>query len=370
MIRIDEIYNNTFWPYVQQHVPLTRMFFCDPPGKSDPEHLFNHGSDETELNYILFHDQEPIHLDLHRPLFDDAEQRNRDLGHSHGPKHAAIVTSEYNSATVQQVCMQYNWQPYYYFFHGWAALDWYRGYNRTFLMPEPKSRSITKSFINPNRIIGGRREHRVSLMYHLLNRQINNAWNSFPAVCPAENVSALELADKFEKELPGIKQLFTEAKFPWNFPNETDHPMHSCWLSLFDLCAESMAYVVTETVFTGQRNHLTEKTFKPICLRMPFVLVSAAGSLQYLRHYGFKTFDTIWDESYDKETNDQQRMMMIADLLKELDSLSTKQKQQRFDDASTIVEHNYQHFYNGTFEKILWTELTDMLLQIKHDFAQ
>jgi len=370
MIRIDEIYNNTFWPYFQQNVPLTRMFFCDPPGKSDPENLFNYGSDVIELNYILFHDQEPIHLDLHQLLFDDADRRNQDLNNCKGPRHAAVVTSEYNSEIVQQVCMQYNWRYYYYFFHGWAALDWYRGYDKTFLMPEPESRSISKSFINPNRIIGGRREHRVSLMYHLLNRQIKNAWTSFPAICPAENISALDLAEKFEKELPGTKQLFATAGFPWNFPNETNHPMHSCWLSLFDLCSESLAYVVTETVFSGKRNHLTEKTFKPICLRMPFVLVSTAGSLQYLRHYGFKTFNSVWNESYDNETDDQRRLIMIADLLKDLDSLSTKQKQQMFDDAKPIIEHNYQHFYSGAFEKILWAELTDMLSQINHDFSQ
>ena len=75
--------------------------------------------------------------------------------------------------------------------------------------------------------------------------------------------------------------------------------MHSCWLSLFDLCEQSAVHVVTETVFDGKRNHLTEKTFKPICLRMPFVLLSTAHSLQYLRSYGFKTFSSLWDESYD-----------------------------------------------------------------------
>jgi hypothetical protein len=25
------------------------------------------------------------------------------------------------------------------------------------------------------------------------------------------------------------------------------------------------------------------------------------------------------------------------------------------------VEHNYRHFYDGTFERILWRELTDMM---------
>jgi hypothetical protein len=32
---------------------------------------------------------------------------------------------------------------------------------------------------------------------------------------------------------------------------------------------------------------------------MPFVIVGTRGSLEYLRSYGFRTFEGIWDESYD-----------------------------------------------------------------------
>ena len=47
------------------------MFFCDPPGHTDPEHLFNLGSDSiVEKDYVFMHDQEPVDLDLYRALFD------------------------------------------------------------------------------------------------------------------------------------------------------------------------------------------------------------------------------------------------------------------------------------------------------------
>jgi hypothetical protein len=94
---------------------------------------------------------------------------------------------------------------------------------------------------------------------------------------------------------------------------------------------------------------------------MPFVLVSTAGSLKYLRSYGFKTFDRIWNEEYDFQTDDSNRLIMIADLLKQLDSLSIQQKQDLYTAAIPIIEHNYNHFYSGAFESILWQELTDML---------
>ena len=336
------------------------MFYCDPPGRSDPESLMNNGSSVTDINYIMFHDQEPIHLDIHTDLFESAYRRNKDLNYNNGTNHSGLIVSEKDSEFVEQVCSQYDMTPYYYFFHGWAALDWYRGYNRSYLMPLPSQRTITKSFISPNRIIGGKRRHRVDLMYQLLQRGISDAWISFPKVCPAENVHINEIATEEQRNT------FASANLPWNFPNEENHPMHSCWLSLFDESAESAAYVITETVFEGRRHHLTEKTFKPICLGMPFVMVSTAGSLKYLRSYGFETFDSIWDESYDLETDDDKRLVMIADLLKQIDSI--KDKQMLFDATIDIIEHNYNHFYNGGFERILWDELSSMLDNISSDF--
>lgn len=337
------------------------MFFCDPPGDSRPDALFNFGSDLAELQYIFFHDQEPIHLDIHHDLFNDVVRRNHDLDHGIGPRWSAIVTSEYNSEFVAQACDTYGWQSFYYFFHGWAALDWYRGYDRTFLMPDPEHRSITRSFVSPNRIIGGRRDHRILLMYHLLKRNIHNAWISFPKICPVENKDVVDLSTKFGLD---VQQTFRDADLPLCFPGETDHPMHSCWLSLFAENAASLAHVITETVYTGRRNHLTEKTFKPICLRMPFLMLSTQGSLEYLRRYGFRTFDHLWSEDYDT-MNDHDRLIAVADLLKHLDDCSARELSQYHRHARSTVEHNFQHFYGGGFESILWQELIGMLREIK-----
>lgn len=340
------------------------MFYCDPPGTSQPENLFNQTVNPQQLNYTFFHDQEPIHLDVHKDLFESVVRRNKDIvGH-----HSALITSEKDSEYVDQVCSTYGWQPYYYFFHGWAAIDWYRGYNKTFLVTPVDDRKLTYSFINPNRIIGGKRDHRVLLQYWLSKLEVKNDLSSFPKVCPAENIPVTDVASKYQAHYNDIVEVFSNMDLPKNMPGETGHPMHSCWLSLFDECASSLIYVVSETVFWGRRHHLTEKTFKPICMQMPFVLLSSAGSLEYLKHYDFKTFSHIWDESYDQETDDFKRIEKVARLLKSFDELSNKERTQILHHCAPIIEYNYRHFYLGRFEKILWTELTSMLNQIKHDF--
>jgi hypothetical protein len=198
------------------------------------------------------------------------------------------------------------------------------------------------------------------MLYHIFKNGMAHNHISCPAVCPAENISIVDAAAPLVAKYPDIQQVFAAQTLPINFEGETDHPMHSCWLSLFDQAAESMLHLVTETVATGRRHHLTEKTFKPIALGMPFVIVGTRGSLEYLRSYGFRTFDGIWDESYDLEP-DGVRIQRIASLLRSLDELGTEAKQDLFNQCQEVVEHNWNHFYNGGFEAVLWKELNEML---------
>jgi hypothetical protein len=365
MIRIDEIYNNTIWPWIQRHRPGFRMFMCDPFGRSDPDSVKNYGHDDVyEHNYIFFFDQEPIHLNIHTATFDEVHNvRNPDL-HDQHQNIGVICTSERDSDNVDAVCKKYNWKSLYYFFHGWAALDWYRGYDRTFLIRPWTERTINRTFIAPNRIVAGERQHRLEMLYHIFKNNMMNNHVSCPAVCPAENIAVQDAVKSLAKKYPDIESVFAAQTLPINFAGETDHPMHSCWLSLFDESAESLLYLVTETVASGRRHHLTEKTFKPIALGMPFVIVGTQGSLEYLRSYGFRTFEGIWDESYD-QADDNVRIERIASLLQSLDELSVNAKQELFDEAHEVIEHNWNHFYGGGFEAVLWAELKDMLNDIK-----
>lgn len=352
------------------------MFMCDPFGRSDPDSIINYGTDtDAEHNYTFFFDQEPIHSNIHVPTFVRVRDLNLDITHDitidqpvqHGVIQPAgyLITSEKDSDRVNKLCNWFKWTPLYYFFHGWAALDWYRGYNKTFLIKPVEERTINKTFIAPNRIVAGERQHRLEMLYWIFKLGLTDNHISCPAMCPAENISIHNAIKPLATKYPDIQQVFSAQHFPVNFANETDHPMHSCWLSLFDECAESLLYLVTETVATERRHHLTEKTFKPIALGMPFVIVGTHGSLRYLRSYGFKTFGDIWDESYDDEPNDQQRYKKIAALLKQLDNTDTDQKNALFNSAKAIVQHNWDHFYNGGFEQILWTELQEMLNSIE-----
>jgi hypothetical protein len=400
MIRIDEIYNNTFWPWLTKHKPGTRMIFCDTPGSTSPDTLFNLIDNNTkETDYVFFHDQEPVWLDLHESLFNEVlfqtlnlsninttfnpdtfnlilqqdlmqniaiffrqnsdrwkefKQVNKKCFNGH------VVVSE-RGEYVEQMCDQYGWKPHYYFYHGWACQDWFRGYNKTFLISRACDRTPTKTFISPNRIVAGKRDHRVLFLYNVFQQKLDHNWISAPRICQYENIDITAIANKYNNIYSDITQVFESASLPKLFPGEDSQLMSSYCLTNFDEAADSLVYVPTETVYFGRRTHITEKTFKAIALEMPFVLVAPAGSLEYMREYGFKTFANVFDESYDQETNDICRVERVTKLLKDLDNLSLKERQQIHQACLPIVEHNYNHFYNGGFTDVLWKELIVML---------
>ena len=108
MIRIDEIYNNTFWAWLRKNRIGTRMLMCAPFGASDPGSLINYGrSDILENNYTLFFDVQPIDLAIHADTFDEAKVYISDITYRDPTVGGSIVTSEKDSDSVDEVCKRY-----------------------------------------------------------------------------------------------------------------------------------------------------------------------------------------------------------------------------------------------------------------------
>jgi hypothetical protein len=126
---------------------------------------------------------------------------------------------------------------------------------------------------------------------------------------------------------------------------------------LATLC-KGLFHIVTETIFYDAKLHLTEKIFKPIVARRPFILVGAPGNLAYLRSYGFKTFDQWIDESYDDEIDPDARMTKIVDEIERLCQFDTSELDTMYNEMQEVLEHNFNWFYNG-FKQVIVTELVD-----------
>ena len=104
--------------------------------------------------------------------------------------------------------------------------------------------------------------------------------------------------------------------------------------------------VVNETHQQDELVFITEKTYRTINYCRPFVVNGGPGSLKYLKELGFQTFDKFWDESYDNELDDHERIYKILDIIKYICNLEEKQLDALYNGMVPILEHNYDTLKN------------------------
>ena len=113
--------------------------------------------------------------------------------------------------------------------------------------------------------------------------------------------------------------------------------------------------VVSET--TPAEYFPTEKTFKPLLLGHPFLVAGSQFFLRNLRDMGFKTFNSVIDESYDLlEWYTPRIRAMVTELVGLTNSPCI------LDETKTIREHNRTHIY--TVANRCYKHLLDVLTDI------
>lgn len=107
----------------------------------------------------------------------------------------------------------------------------------------------------------------------------------------------------------------------------------------FSIVAESFVPPKMQQIF------ITEKTFKPIAFRHPFMIVSNPGTLNYLHSQGFETFENLFNERYDDEENYVNRISAIVKNVEHFE----KQPHSRI--TLDKIEHNHRLFFDTALVK-------------------
>ena len=105
----------------------------------------------------------------------------------------------------------------------------------------------------------------------------------------------------------------------------------------------SYCNIVMETHWDADQSggvFLTEKTFKPIKHGQLFFVAGPAGSLQALRDMGYRTFDHVLDNMYDRVTDNTQRWIRLCDAIAQ----ARHRLADRFEAARQDIEHNQRLF--------------------------
>lgn len=155
-----------------------------------------------------------------------------------------------------------------------------------------------------------------------------------------------------------LKKRLKSRQYVCNFNNNTKFFSIDHW----DTIPETMIYdtdihIATESLMeivnTKDYNHLflTEKTFKPIALKAPFILAAQPGALAHLRSNGYKTFHECWNEDYDTIVDPQERLDSIIHTILSIAKKPACTYDEIIKRAYTIAEYNYNVFLNRVPEK-------------------
>lgn len=114
--------------------------------------------------------------------------------------------------------------------------------------------------------------------------------------------------------------------------------------------------VVTETIYDYPYPYITEKTMRPITSKRPFIVVGAPNILSLLKRKGFRTFDTIIDESYDSIVDPSDRFDSVTASIKSFVTQPIEKIRADVESISSVLEHNFNTYLS--LEDIELSQLT------------
>jgi len=102
--------------------------------------------------------------------------------------------------------------------------------------------------------------------------------------------------------------------------------------------------VVSETLVDEGTLFITEKTWKPIMVGHPFMILGNQGTLKYLKSIGYKTFSRWINEEYDDISDSPTRSIKIVEELEKLSKKSVEELVEIRKEMMEICKHNYENF--------------------------
>jgi hypothetical protein len=207
---------------------------------------------------------------------------------------------------------------------------------------------VQKDFLIYNRAWSGTREYRLTFMHSVVRQQLQS--HCLTSFAELDNGRSY-LDHEFNNPILAVDTAGLSAHFPANTHDSTASADYNN-----DDYACTAIEVVLETLFDDSRLHLTEKTLRPIACGRPFILMATHGSLQYLRDYGFRTFDGLIDETYDTIEDPRQRIDAVVHEMSRIAALDKSEKHKLWIKLYEISEFNQRLFSSQDWQQSIHQE--------------
>lgn len=373
------------------------MYRFDPHGEKNMENLIFHdkmdaiyvklGSTKKKkvsIHYklIFCHDQEPLDFELYSNDFQSRKNifksffGNGDKEANHFENHIfqkmmlknnisghpnvlhsiydkkILLHSEKNSADLDRY-KKNGFIGAYYWAHALIALDWYRFAKYDQRLDFTNSLPFKNDFNIYCRAWTGSREYRLKFLSYLKENNIDKRSNIFFNDYQKNGQHYSKYNPKLwkitDKDIQNINSINATR-------NKNIESSLSATYNINDY-NNSAIDIVLETVFDKNKIQLTEKILRPIACGKPFILASEKNSLEYLRSYGFKTFDNLIDESYDLIEDPDDRLNAIVNTMNTIHNMNYDEKKSLFLKMHKIANYNKKWFFSGKFLSVVVGEL-------------
>ena len=150
-----------------------------------------------------------------------------------------------------------------------------------------------------------------------------------------EGILAKSWKKKVEKQLPMI------IKYDKHKIHSGDNPNKDVDSAKY---LKSMVHVITETTAEDNQDlFVSEKTFKPMFYKRPFLVAGQKGLYEKLHTQGYKTFPTMFNENFDNVTGNWRRVDEVcSEAVKWIKHSEEKQKV-LFEETKHICESNFKN---------------------------
>jgi hypothetical protein len=149
-----------------------------------------------------------------------------------------------------------------------------------------------------------------------------------------------------------------------NYPKTVDVPdlvnQVPNLINNIEIYERSQLTVVTESHFNQTGGlFITEKTFRPLLVGHPFMILGQTGTLEKLQSWGFVTdFDGI-DQSYDLIEDDRERFLQFHQSLYNWAVLNSEVKRTLLYKWDNTIKHNFYYYKTLDFKKIMFDRVID-----------
>lgn len=233
------------------------------------------------------------------------------------------------------------------------------------LADRPHSTVFSKKFLNFNRRW---RPHRPTFVGLLLSRNLLDSgyislaefegfnWvNIWDDILRLNNSEIKNILQTHERQIKSIPNLFIDK-------NVLDETCVGVANDVSKYYSETYFSLVSETYFYESPElengiFLSEKTFKPMVYKHPFIIIGPPHLIATLNELGYKTFSPFIHEEYDSEINHSKRLLMILNEVERLCKLEGDELAEFVEGCRTICEHNRNHLLAGVRNNDLYQEL-------------